>query len=331
MNIYDISEQAGVSIATVSRVINGSGNVSENTKRKVLRIIDETGYTPNVFARGLGVNSVKTIGVICTDINTYYNAAILSSLQKELNKKGYNLIIRNYDKDVAQQAGSIRLLADKRIDALVLIGSEYIDKKSDLYSEIMNLQLPVVIINGQSENENIYSIVLDDEAVTRNITVALIKKGYNSLLFLYNETSFCNMKKLDGFRNAHFIHNLELPQERIRMIMEPGKELTAVLDSFFSTDNSVNGIVTTDDLLAAWVLKYAHFKNIAVPDDLCITGYNNSPLSRCTYPEITTVDSKCESLCVAAVNTLIGLLKGEDVPVRQVISAEFIRRDTTNI
>lgn len=331
MNIYDISKQAGVSIATVSRVINGSGNVSENTRRKVLRIIDETGYTPNVFARGLGLNTMKTIGVICTDINTQYNAAVLSCLQKELNRKGYNLIIRTYDKEINQQAGSIRLLEDKRVDALILIESGYFDKNSDLYKEIMNVQLPVIIINGRSDNENIYSIVLDDEAIICNVTELLIKKGYSDLLFLYNEYSDSTIKKLDGFRNAHFIHNIDLPQNHIKMIDNLGKDLIPFLDSLLSSEAPINGVVTTDDLLAAWVLKYATYKDIKVPEQLCITGYNNFNISKCTYPEITTIDSKAESLCATAVNTLMGLFKGEDVPVRQVISGELIRRDTTNI
>lgn len=82
MNIYDIADMAGVSIATVSRVVNGSPNVSEKTKKKVLDVIEKADYTPNVFARGLGLDSMKTIGILCPDISDLYMAEAVSALEK---------------------------------------------------------------------------------------------------------------------------------------------------------------------------------------------------------------------------------------------------------
>ena len=93
MNIYDISKKAGVSIATVSRVINGSTNVSPKTKEKVLSIIEEVGYTPNAFARGLGLNTMQTIGILCADSSDPYMANAIYYLEKELRSYNYNIFL----------------------------------------------------------------------------------------------------------------------------------------------------------------------------------------------------------------------------------------------
>ena len=92
MNIYDVSKKAEVSIATISRVINGNTNVSEKTKQKVLTVMKEIGYTPNVFARGLGLNTMKTIGIMCTDSSDVYLANAVYYLERELRANGYDAI-----------------------------------------------------------------------------------------------------------------------------------------------------------------------------------------------------------------------------------------------
>ena len=93
MNIYDVSEHAGVSIATVSRVLNGNPNVSEKTREKVLKVMDELGYTPNVFARGLGLNTMKTIGIMCSDSSDPYLAGAIYYLERGLRAHGYDAIL----------------------------------------------------------------------------------------------------------------------------------------------------------------------------------------------------------------------------------------------
>ena len=105
MNIYDVSERAGVSIATVSRVLNGNPNVSERTRKKVLAVMDELGYTPNVFARGLGLDTMQTIGIMCSDSSDPYLAEAIYYLERELRSHNYDSILccTGYDLDVKQK------------------------------------------------------------------------------------------------------------------------------------------------------------------------------------------------------------------------------------
>ena len=125
MNIYDIAKLAGVSIATVSRVVNNSPNVSERTKQRVLAVMEEHHYTPNVFARGLGLDSMKTIGIVCPDVRDAYVAGLVASLEGRLREYGYDCILycSGYKKEKKEQA--VELILQKRIDALVLAGATY--------------------------------------------------------------------------------------------------------------------------------------------------------------------------------------------------------------
>ena len=125
MNIYDIAKLSGVSIATVSRVINNSPKVSEKTKKKVWDVMNEYDYTPNVFARGLGLNSVKTVGLVCPDVSDRYMASAIAYLEKNLRKYGYDSILMCSGFDYEGKVEAVKILLDRRIDAMILVGSHY--------------------------------------------------------------------------------------------------------------------------------------------------------------------------------------------------------------
>ena len=139
MNIYEIAELAGVSIATVSRVMNDSPLVSEKTKKKVRDVIAQNEYTPNVFARGLGLNSMETVGLICPDVADNYMAVAVARLERSLRECGYNCFLRCTGRDHDGCRKELRELLQKRIDAVVLIGSSYADDDPDNAGDLMAL------------------------------------------------------------------------------------------------------------------------------------------------------------------------------------------------
>ena len=129
MTIYDISEKAGVSIATVSRVLNGSSLVSEKTRRKVMDAMEKYGYTPNAFARGLGLNTMKTIGILCADSSDLYLAKAVYYIEQKLRANGYDSILCCTGYELEAKAASMNLLIGKKVDAVILTGSN-LDRKS---------------------------------------------------------------------------------------------------------------------------------------------------------------------------------------------------------
>ena len=168
LNIYDIAEIANVSIATVSRVVNGSDKVSESTRAKVLKVIEDVGYTPNVFAQ-------------------------------ELKRYGYDCILSCSGFELSGKQSKCEMLLSKHIDTLILVGSTYagngIDTFATDYIREAAKKVPVFIINGNVSGDNIYASVCDDESVMNDVTAGLIGRGRRNILFLTDSHSYSSNKK----------------------------------------------------------------------------------------------------------------------------------------
>lgn len=197
MTIYDISEKAGVSIATVSRVLNGSSNVSEKTKQKVLDVINQCEYTPNAFARGLGLNTMKTIGIMCADSSDLYLAKAIYYLEQKLRVNGYDSILCCTGYGLENKKSCMNLLITKKVDGIILVGSNFVYDKDMENQYILDAaaQVPVMLLNAALEAPNVYSILSDDFSSVYEATLQLIQAGVEDILYFTNSTSYSSKKK----------------------------------------------------------------------------------------------------------------------------------------
>ena len=332
MNIYDVSEHAGVSIATVSRVLNGNPNVSEKTREKVLKVMDELGYTPNVFARGLGLNTMKTIGIMCSDSSDPYLAGAIYYLERGLRAHGYDAILccTGYDLDAKQKY--FDLLRSKRVDAIILAGSKFVEMRAKDNAYIIEAasDLPIMLVNGCLDGKQIYSTVCDDRTAVYESVTRLIRSGRTSVLYLYAGSSYSNLQKLAGYHDACAAAGLNIRDDLVHICPKDLDGTEELLRSLASAGLKFDAVFAAEDVMAVGAVKYANKTGIKIPEEMNIIGYNNSILSRCTEPELTTVDNKVESLCTTTVTTLMKVLGGGNVPVKTTISAELIKRGTTD-
>lgn len=331
MNIYDVSEQAGVSIATVSRVLNGNPNVSDKTRARVLDVMKELGYTPNVFARGLGLGTIQTIGIMCSDSSDPYLAHAIYYLERELRSNGYDSILCCTGASLDTKKQYFDLLRSKKVDAIILVGSKFIEPKAKDNTYIMeaSAEIPIMLVNGYLEGENIYSTLCDDRHATHQATGQLIASGCRKILYLYTSQSYSGTNKMKGYRDALSGHGLPVRKEYIQLCE---KNVLAARDLLLQLHESglvFDAVLTSDDTLGVGAVKYAHAVGLSIPDELSIVGYNNSDYAVCTDPELTSIDSKVEALCTATINTLMGVFNGGNVPSRTTIAADLIKRATT--
>lgn len=331
MNIYDISKQAGVSIATVSRVINGSSNVSQKTKDKVLAVIEECGYTPNVFARGLGLNTMNTVGILCADSSDPYLAQAIYYLEQMLRQNGYDALLCCTGYEVEAKQKYLDLLLSKRVDGIILVGSNFVEAEDAQNNYIREAakKIPILLLNGVLNGDNIYSTLCDDFHAIYEATTALINSGVNDILYLYNSKSFSGVKKLEGYMAALRDNNLTYKEDYARHFIGNLHEVKDFLCSLSRSGLHFNGIITSDDSLAVGALKYAKACKLDVPKDLSIIGYNNSIFAECCDPELTSIDNKLETVCRNCISTLMGVFAEEHVPLKTVFPAEIIKRETT--
>ena len=333
MTIYDVSEKAGVSIATVSRVLNGSGNVSAQTRQKVLAVIEAYDYTPNAFARGLGLNSMNTIGILCADSSDLYLANAVYHVEQELRANNYNCILCCTGYELSDKQKYLNLLVNKKVDSVILVGSHFIsDKDSDNdYIREAAKEIPLLLLNADFDYENVYCGLCDDFKSTMQATTYLIETGVEDILYLYNSKSYSAFRKLSGYQSALTQKGIPLRMEYMQYFPGRNSNLPAIVDFLAELDSSIqyHGIIASNDYLAIGAAKFAHKKGLKIPKDLSIIGYNNSILSTCCDPELTSVDNRLETLCHHIVATLIGILDNREMPQKVIFSGELIKRGTT--
>ncbi|MDE7262870.1 MAG: LacI family transcriptional regulator [Oscillospiraceae bacterium] len=332
MNIYDIAELAGVSIATVSRVLNDSPNVAEKTKARVRGIMEEHGYIPSGFSRRLGMNALKTIGLICPDAADDYMAKSVACLERSLREHGYDSLLYCSGYGYEDCRFAVKALLHRKVDALVLIGSVYADDDPD--SERVNYvreaakQVPVFLINGYVRGDDVCCAVCDDYEASRAAAAEMIASGRRKILFLTDMDTVSTNLKRQGCQDALAKAGLKLCGD---VSVGLSNQINQTCDHLLRLQElDVDGIFAANDALAAGALKYAKRRGVAVPGDLCIIGYNNSELSVCCNPELSTIDSRERRLCQIAVDFIKLRLSGR--PVGGKVSARgcFIRRGTTD-
>lgn len=334
MTIYDISEKAGVSIATVSRVLNGSSNVSEKTKKKVLDVMNQYEYTPNAFARGLGLNTMKTIGIMCADSSDLYLAKAVYYIEELLRANGYDSLLSCTGYDLETKEKSLELLISKKVDSIILVGSNFIyEKETDnKYISDAAAQVPIMLLNASYEAPNVYSIVSDDYTSMYEATLQMIASGRKDILYFYNSTSYSGKRKLSGYRAAMEEAGLLKSGSLMQFYMGSHEDIHAMADQLSRARSKglfFNGVIAADDNLALAAVKYAQLNGLKIPEELSIIGYNNSLLTTCCNPELTSIDNKLETLCQHLITTLMGILSGSEMPKKTVFSGEIIHRGTT--
>lgn len=331
MNIYDVSERAGVSIATVSRVLNGNPNVSPKTRERVLSVMDELGYTPNVFARGLGLGSMKTIGIMCSDSSDIYLANAIYFLERELRNFGYDSILCCTGYTLENKKNYLNLLLSKRVDALILLGSKFIESREKDNAYILNAAktVPVMLVNGYLEGDNVYSTLCDDYTAVFSAVSSLIEEGRKDILYLYTSDSYSGHNKMRGYTEACLEGGLSADRQHIHQLPKDIQASYRYMEELSSKGARFDAVVCSSDNLAVGVVKFALANRLSMPDDLSVIGYNNSVLALCCEPELSSIDSKIEALCINTVSTLMGAFEGKNVPGRTAITAELIKRATT--
>lgn len=333
MTIYDISEKAGVSIATVSRVLNGSNNVSEKTKRKVLDVMNQYGYTPNAFARGLGLNTMKTIGLMCADSSDLYMAKAIYFVEQLLRANGYDSILCCTGYDLNNMKKSMNLLISKKVDAIILIGSTYISEKDEDNKYITDaaLQVPVMMLNGSLNAPNIYGILSDDYTAIYNATLYLLDSGVKDILYFHNSHSYSTKRKMAGFVDAMKSRG-SFKEEYLQYFPGSHEDIPAMAGHLAKLSNNgqhFQGIIAANDTLAMGAVKYARISGLNMPNDLSVIGYDNSLLTSTCDPELTSIDNKLETLCGHLIQTLMDVLGGKEMPRETVFTTELVKRGTT--
>ncbi len=328
MTIYDIAQEAGVSASTVSRVINKKKGVNPKKRVLVESFLKKYNFEPDASARGLVQQSTKIIGILMSDIRTSHHASGTYFIEQELKKHGYSCIIINAGFSDEARKDSIRTLASRRVEAVVLIGSTFQTENTKKAIEEYLSDLPVIIENGYIDLPNVYGVLVDEGNGISDCVRYLYKKGRRNMVFLHYGDTPSNDKKIRGFQSA--LHEL-LPQQE-PVVIRLGTEAEEWQASHDATQRLMREIPDTDsiiyatDLLANAGCLALRELGIAVPEQAAIIGVDNSIYAKIAWPPITSLDNKLEDLSITCSNILVRVLNGDKVAHKMMIFSNIVER-----
>lgn len=323
----DIADLAGVSIATVSRVINNPDKVRPETREKVRKILEQTNFVANAVARGLVINSMKTIGVLAVDIRDMYYAKVIYTIERCCKDLGYNVLLSNTGGEPEEKRRYLQVMLEQQVDGLILVGSVFKERTGNKHILAAGKSVPVILINSVLTGENIYSILCDEGEGVRDAVNYLVKMGHKDIYYFIDTRSFSGLAKLKGFCRAARENGLDETK-----VLEISRSLAGGEEGVFrlrAEKKEFSAVITGEDLTAAGAVKALQKLGCKIPEEVSVIGFNNSILAEMTAPGLTSVDNMGETMAVEAVQTLYNVLQKNPTPPRTVFTPLLVSREST--
>ena len=328
MNIYDIAKEAGVSIATVSRVINNKGTVSDATRAKVEAVLSRSGYTPSAIARGMVSKSMRTVAVLTVDIRVPHYAQQAYTIEQAFSHRGYEVILCNTGGGKEATVRYLRAVTEKQVDGIILVGSVFNRIGREPEVEALLRQAPVVLANGRLDIPNASSVLLDDESGAALAVDHVAALGKRNLWYVKDLNTASATAKRDGFLKA-----CERYGDRIRgRVIETEFSIEGgryVAKELLRSCRSVDAIICGEDETAVGVVKGLLSAGVRIPQDVAVTGYNNSIFASMCEPRLTSIDNKPEQVALMCVQLLERMMDGEPGGIVEVFRPELEQGWTT--
>ena len=327
--IRDIAKLSNVSIATVSKIINGKdSNISDATRRRVKKIMKEQNYTPNPIARTLVTKRSDTLGIIVPDIGNPFFSQLIRAVEDFSNSRGYHLIILDTDDDIEKQKTCLQIMQKKMVDGIILVSSSFRFGES----ELLPFHSPVVLVDGNDEKRYFIGKVGIDNTYGGYIaTKHLIEKGCKKIAFLSGgKHSGSTKERYVGYQKALKENNIPSSDGVClfgKFTSEFGYEATKKM---LENRLEIDGIFAGSDLIALGVMKALEEYEFSVPDKIKLIGFDAIYVSRYLSPALTTIRQPIYDIGKLASEMLIEYIENGKIEENTLLlDTELIERETT--
>lgn len=326
----DVARQAGVSLMTVSRVINHKGEVSAVTQKRVMDVVERLGYRPSGIARSLATQRTRTLGLVVPDVANPFFAQVARGVEQVACAQGYNVFLCNTDEDPSRELAVLRSLEEKQIDGLVLCSSRLEERP---LAEAITQLAPVVLVNRLPAGDSIQSVLVNDFRGGRLATEHLLTSGCCRIGFLAGPpVSHSGQQRLLGYRAALQAAAAPSSPDWVRHgppTVEGGLETTQRL---LLDHPELDALFCYNDLVAVGALQACSHLGRGVPGDVAVVGFDDIPLAALVTPPLTTCQVPRFELGATAVQLLLAKITGRSDPPGQVtatvLEPQLIVRDS---
>ncbi|MGS2779705.1 catabolite control protein A [Robertmurraya sp. GLU-23] len=318
ITIYDVAREANVSMATVSRVVNGNPNVKPATRKKVLEVIERLGYRPNAVARGLASKKTTTVGVIIPDISNPFFAELARGIEDIATMYKYNIILSNSDQNKDKELHLLNTMLGKQVDGIVFMGGNISEEH---VAEFKRSPAPIVLAGSLEDSEQVPSVNIDYEQATFDAVNTFIEKGHKRIAMVigpYHEP-INKEKKLVGYKKA--LEAAGIPVEEA-LIVEGDYTYDSGIEAFdklIELPEKPTAIFVGSDEMAVGVVHGAQDKGYSVPNDFEVISSDNTRISLMVRPQLTTVIQPLYDIGAVAMRLLTKFMNKEKVSEHTVV------------
>jgi len=328
ITIYDVAREANVSMATVSRVVNGNPNVKPTTRKKVLATIERLGYRPNAVARGLASKKTTTVGAIIPDISSIFFSELARGIEDIATMYKYNIILSNSDQKKEKEIHLINTMLEKQVDGIVFMGGEITDEHIHQFS---TANVPVVLAATSDASNKLPSVNIDYYKAAYEVTNHFIAK-YNEqpVLMTGGEHIQSNGIKFEGYKQALKDANIEIDESLILYNDCTYNGGMVAAEQLLEKTNTPRSIFVTTDEMAVGVIHGVQDGGYHVPEDIEVFGFNNTRIAMMIRPTLSTVVQPMYDIGAVAMRLLTKFMNKEEVDETTVVLPHrLLERDST--
>ena len=324
--IYDVAKAAGVSIATVSKVINNTGRISDKTRDKVHQVMRELRYQPSMVASALTGKRMNTIGLLIKDIANPFFAEVARAVEDRGQELGYSVVMCSTDNDSEKEAGYIALLRQKKVDGIIVAAGF---RNDDALKELIRDHYPVALISEEIPGLAVDSVIVDDFLGGYQVAGHLVSLGHRDIAMIA-EDGRSGEDRIRGCRQALTEAGIPFREERVVICEATVEEGSRNGGYFLDSANPPTAIFATNDMLAIGVLEAARARNVRIPEDLSVAGFDNTILAAFVDPPLTSVAQPIQEMGRQAVDFLVQRIEnGKKMKQRLVLLPEIVVRKST--
>ncbi|MEX2410049.1 MAG: LacI family DNA-binding transcriptional regulator [Candidatus Paceibacterota bacterium] len=331
MSIKKIAKEAGVSTATVSRVLNGSDKVREKTAKRVMKVVDEMNYRIDSVARRMKVKSSDSlvIGLIITDIGNPFFSMVAKGVEDVAYKNKHILMICNTNESPKKEKFFLNSLLSEKVSGVIIVPTIG-NGNQDFFENLVSDGFPMVTVDRRIKNLNVDSVSINNENGGYQATQRLIINGHKRIGIICGIKGLSNTEeRLNGYRKALKDANLPMSDDLItygNYVETGGRE---AIDKLLSLDNPPTAVFSTNNLMTLGCIKELYKRKISIPDEMALVGFDDSTWAEALIPPLTTVKQPGYELGVNAAELLIKRLNNRDASkLNIVLNTELVVRES---
>ena len=332
-SLRQVAKNAGVSISTVSRVLNDSSKVNAATRKLVEKEIKNLGYEPNRVAQRMRYRrgSTKLLGLITPDIKNPYYSSIVRGVEDVAYKKNSAVMLCNSDEVAAKERFYLKVLQSESVDGVIL---PPIHEHGKIIDELIKKGLPVICVDRRLAKLTVDTVVVDNHKGAYNATAQLINMGHRRIGFISSMPHFSSFKeRRQGYENALTSHGIELRQEYIRLgdqrKPETGKQFAHEL---LSLEDRPTAIFVSNNLMTLGAIEAIHQKNLTIPDDISLIGFDDMPWAKSINPPLSVVSQPAYEMGRRAANMFFQRIEDPGCdPALVTLDPVLVMRDSCKI